>query len=135
MHTSGRIEPYFAARAAAISRNTAKTIEQEESHSRPWPRVRLLLLLFQQFHSLESVLVEEIKFPLSTAAWVYSPAEGTGRTIIGETTYEWTPQDVFVVPAWYPHRHEADDDAFLFSFSDKPVHDQLGWFREVRGNA
>ena len=47
MHTSGRIEPYFAARAAAISRNTAKTIEQEESHS------------------LESVLVEEIKFPIS----------------------------------------------------------------------
>ena len=45
MHTSGRIEPYFAARAAAISRNTAKTIEQ--------------------FHSLESVLVEEIKFPIS----------------------------------------------------------------------
>jgi len=71
----------------------------------------------------------------STAAWVYSPAEGTGRTIVGETTYEWTPRDVFVVPAWYPHRHEADDDAFLFSFSDKPVHDQLGWFREVRGNA
>ena len=25
----------------------------------------LLLLLFQQFHSLESVLVEEIKFPIS----------------------------------------------------------------------
>ena len=71
----------------------------------------------------------------STAAWVYSPVEGTGRTIIGETTYEWRPRDVFVVPAWYPHRHEADTDAFLFSFSDKPVHDQLGWFREVRGNA
>ncbi len=71
----------------------------------------------------------------STAAWVYSPVEGSGRTIIGETTYEWSPRDVFVVPAWYPHRHEADDDAFLFSFSDKPVHDQLGWFREVRGNA
>ena len=71
----------------------------------------------------------------STAAWVYSPVEGTGRTIIGDTTYEWRPRDVFVVPAWYPHRHEADTDAFLFSFSDKPVHDQLGWFREVRGNA
>ena len=71
----------------------------------------------------------------STAAWVYSPVEGTGRTIIGDETYEWGPADVFVIPAWYPHRHEADDDAFLFSFSDKPVHDQLGWFREVRGNA
>ena len=71
----------------------------------------------------------------STAAWVYSVAEGTGRTTIGEETFEWGPRDTFVVPAWYPHSHEADDDAFLFSFSDKPVHDTLGWFREQRGNA
>ena len=71
----------------------------------------------------------------STAAWVYSVAEGAGRTTIGEETFEWGPRDTFVVPAWYPHSHEADDDAFLFSFSDKPVHDTLGWFREQRGNA
>jgi gentisate 1,2-dioxygenase len=71
----------------------------------------------------------------STAAWVYSVAEGTGRTTIGEEVFEWGPRDTFVVPAWYPHSHEADDDAFLFSFSDKPVHDTLGWFREQRGNA
>ncbi len=71
----------------------------------------------------------------STAAWVYSVAEGSGRTVIGEETFEWGPRDTFVVPAWYPHSHEADDDAFLFSFSDKPVHDSLGWFRERRGNA
>ena len=71
----------------------------------------------------------------STAAWVYSVVEGAGRTTIGEETFEWGPRDTFVVPAWYPHSHEADDDAFLFSFSDKPVHDTLGWFREQRGNA
>ncbi len=71
----------------------------------------------------------------STAAWVYSVAEGTGRTTIGEEIFEWGPRDTFVVPAWYPHCHEADEDAFLFSFSDKPVHDTLGWFREQRGNA
>ena len=71
----------------------------------------------------------------STAAWVYSVVEGTGRTVIGDETFEWGPSDAFVVPAWYRHHHEADGDAFLFSFSDKPVHDQLGWFREVRGNA
>ena len=71
----------------------------------------------------------------STAAWVYSVAEGTGRTTIGEEVFEWGPRDTFVVPAWYPHCHEADEDAFLFSFSDKPVHDTLGWFREQRGNA
>ncbi len=27
-------------------------------------------------------------------------------------------------------RHEADDDAFLFSFTDQPVHEKLGLFRD-----
>ena len=71
----------------------------------------------------------------STAAWVYAVVEGTGRTIVGDRILAWGPRDVFVVPTWYPHRHEAEDEAFLFSFSDKPAHDRLGWFREARGNA
>lgn len=71
----------------------------------------------------------------STAAWVYSVVEGTGRTMIGDQVFNWSPRDNFVVPAWYPHHHEPDGDAFLFSFSDKPVHDKLGWFREARGAA
>jgi gentisate 1,2-dioxygenase len=71
----------------------------------------------------------------STAAWVYAVADGEGRTVVGDRTIDWRKQDVFVIPAWYQHRHEASSDSFLFSFSDKPVHDKLGWFREVRGNA
>ena len=70
----------------------------------------------------------------STAAWVYSVVEGSGATVIGDTTLEWGPRDVFVVPAWYPHRHRAAEDSYLFSFSDKPIHDKLGWFREARGD-
>jgi gentisate 1,2-dioxygenase len=70
----------------------------------------------------------------STAAWVYSPAEGEGRTIVGDVTIEWGPRDVFVVPAWYPHHHEASEDAFLFSFSDRRLQEQLGLYRERRGN-
>jgi len=31
--------------------------------------------------------------------------------------------------------HEADDDAVIFSFSDRPVQEKLGLFREDRGNA
>jgi hypothetical protein len=31
--------------------------------------------------------------------------------------------------------HEADDDAVLFSFSDRPVQQKLDLFREDRGNA
>ena len=70
-----------------------------------------------------------------TATWIYSVVEGTGRTVINETPYEWGPRDVFVVPGWLPHHHECDDaDSFLFSFSDKAVHEKLGLYRERRGN-
>ena len=69
----------------------------------------------------------------TTAAWVYHAVEGQGRTIIGDATFEWGPRDIFVVPAWYPHRHETDTQSFLYSFSDKGVHQKLGLYRELRG--
>lgn len=71
----------------------------------------------------------------STAAWIYSVVEGTGRTVIGDRTLEWQPHDVFVVPGWQPHHHIADDeDAFLFSFSERTIQEKLGLYRERRGN-
>ena len=70
----------------------------------------------------------------STAAWVYSVTEGEGRTIVGDKTIEWGPRDVFVVPAWHPHHHEVSGDAFLFSFSDRRLQEQIGLYRERRGN-
>jgi gentisate 1,2-dioxygenase len=71
----------------------------------------------------------------STAAWVYNVVEGHGRTKVGDTVLEWGPRDVFVIPEWYPHHHEASDDAYLFSFSDLPIHRKMGLFRERRGDA
>ncbi len=70
----------------------------------------------------------------SSAAWIYSVVEGTGKTIVGDTTIAWGPRDVFVVPGWYPHHHQADGDAFLFSFTDKIIQEKLGLYRERRGN-
>lgn len=69
----------------------------------------------------------------STAAWVYHAVEGSGRTIVGDRILEWGPKDIFVVPAWFPHRHETDGESFLYSFSDKGVHQKLGLFRDQRG--
>ncbi len=71
----------------------------------------------------------------STAAWVYHAVEGAGRTTIGEETFEWGHRDIFVVPAWYPHRHETDGECVLYSFSDRGVQQKLGVFRELRGEA
>jgi gentisate 1,2-dioxygenase len=38
---------------------------------------------------------------------------------------------VFVCPAWLPYRLEADQDAVLFSFSDRPVQQALDLWREA----
>jgi gentisate 1,2-dioxygenase len=72
----------------------------------------------------------------ATDATIFVPLEGNGRSHIGEDfTVEWGPKDVFVVPSWRRVRHEADEESVLFSFSDRPIQEALGLFREDRGNA
>jgi gentisate 1,2-dioxygenase len=71
----------------------------------------------------------------STDATVFAPIEGRGRSKIGEQSFDWGPRDIFVVPSWQWVSHEASEDAVLFSFSDRPVQEKLGLFREDRGNA
>ncbi len=70
----------------------------------------------------------------STDGTVYAVVEGNGRTVIGDETFEWGPRDIFVAPSWHRHHHEADEDSVIFSFSDRPVHQKLGLWREQRGN-
>ena len=38
-------------------------------------------------------------------------------------------------PSWCPQRQSANEDAVLFSFSDRPVPQKLDLWREDRGNA
>jgi gentisate 1,2-dioxygenase len=75
----------------------------------------------------------------STDGAVFSVVEGRGRTIVTTAdgkamTLDWRLRDTFVVPSWHWHRHEAEEEAVLFSFSDRPVQDKLGLWREMRGN-
>jgi gentisate 1,2-dioxygenase len=69
----------------------------------------------------------------STEASVYFVVEGVGSTQLGSTTLEWTKDDIFVVPNWIKHAHVSSEDAVLFSFSDRVVHEKLGFWREQRG--
>jgi gentisate 1,2-dioxygenase len=39
------------------------------------------------------------------------------------------------VPSWVPVSHQATTEAVLFSYSDRPVQEKLGLWREQRGNA
>jgi len=65
-----------------------------------------------------------------TDATICVVVEGEGRTRIGETTFDWRPRDVFVLPSWAPVAHEARGDAVLFSLSDRPAQQALGFWRE-----
>ena len=71
----------------------------------------------------------------STDATVFTVVEGKGRSWIGDKVFDWSPRDIFVVPSWQWVAHEADDEAVLFSFSDRPVQQALDLFREDRANA
>jgi gentisate 1,2-dioxygenase len=63
---------------------------------------------------------------------VYVCVEGRGRTIVDGAELDWGPKDIFVVPGWREFRHVADEDAVLFSLSDRPVQQALGLWREAR---
>jgi gentisate 1,2-dioxygenase len=71
----------------------------------------------------------------STDGTVYVAVEGEGETRIGDTIMRWGPRDIWIVPSWMPHTHRAASEAVLFSFSDRPVQEKLGLWREARGNA
>jgi gentisate 1,2-dioxygenase len=71
----------------------------------------------------------------STDGTVYVAVEGTGESRVGDRVFRWQPRDIFVVPSWMPVSHQAEQEAVLFSYSDRPVQEKLGLWREQRGNA
>jgi gentisate 1,2-dioxygenase len=68
----------------------------------------------------------------ATDATVFSVVSGRGTAVIGTTRYDFAPRDVFVVPSWTPLRLSAEEEATLFSFSDRPVQVALDLLREQR---
>lgn len=66
----------------------------------------------------------------ATDSTVYAVVEGKGRCIVGGETMAFGAKDVFVAPSWQPYRLEADEDAVIFSFSDRPVQQALDLWRE-----
>jgi gentisate 1,2-dioxygenase len=68
----------------------------------------------------------------STDSSIFLVVEGTGSSIIGHMTLCWKPNDIFVVPSWATCRHKANEDAVLFSFSDRVAQENLGIWRQRR---
>jgi len=71
----------------------------------------------------------------ATDGTVFVAVEGRGESRIGAEILRWEPHDIFVAPSWLPVSHRAEDEAVLFSYSDRPVQQKLGLWREQRGNA
>jgi gentisate 1,2-dioxygenase len=71
-----------------------------------------------------------------TDGTVYSVVEGSGRATIalGERrlAFDFAPRDHFVVPSWHTLGLQADAECVLFSFSDRPVQQAVGLWREER---
>lgn len=71
----------------------------------------------------------------TTEGSIYCIREGRARVFIGEhdeIQIDAKTNDVFVIPCWHPHRFEADNDAVIFSASDKVIQQALGFWQEQR---
>jgi gentisate 1,2-dioxygenase len=71
----------------------------------------------------------------STDSCVFVVVEGSGSSMIGDVTFPWKSNDIFVAPSWNTRRHQANEDAVLFSFSDRVAQESLGIWREHRGTS
>jgi gentisate 1,2-dioxygenase len=69
----------------------------------------------------------------STDGTVYSVVEGRGRVTVGSNVYDFEARDTFVLPSWMSCSISADEETVLFSFSDRPVQEALGLWRDRRG--
>ncbi len=76
---------------------------------------------------------ERTKAHRHTGSIVYTCAKGSGTSIIAGKRYDWSKNDIFVVPSWAFHEHanaSEREDAVLVSFSDLPSMLALGLYRE-----
>ncbi|WP_299536183.1 gentisate 1,2-dioxygenase [uncultured Herbaspirillum sp.] len=68
----------------------------------------------------------------STDATVYVCLEGEGEALVGDQLLKFQENDVFVLPSWYTLQLRAGRETILFSYSDRPVQQAIGFWREER---
>lgn len=68
----------------------------------------------------------------STDSMVMHVAEGEGEADIGGERFTFGPKDTLAIPGWKWRSFKATSEACLFFFSDRVVHEKLGFFREER---
>jgi gentisate 1,2-dioxygenase len=69
----------------------------------------------------------------SSDSVVFVVVSGKGRTVLENTTIDWSENDMFTIPTWQRYQHVCSGAAVLFSFSDRAAQERLGCWREHRG--
>jgi gentisate 1,2-dioxygenase len=64
-----------------------------------------------------------------TGSSIHVVFQGSGRTVMNGTVFEWGPGDIFVVPSWASVDHEALEQADHFVVSDRPVLEAFRLFK------
>ena len=75
---------------------------------------------------------EKLKARRVTGSSVFHVVQGKGRSVIGGQPFDWGKGDIIALPSWALHQHAntGSEDAILFSISDRPVIESLGFYRE-----
>ena len=68
----------------------------------------------------------------SSDSTVHVCLTGAGRATVGDRCFDFGRRDVFVTPSWQPWSIAASEETIVFSFSDRPVQQVLGLWREER---
>ncbi|CAH2902190.1 MAG: Gentisate 1,2-dioxygenase (EC [uncultured Paraburkholderia sp.] len=68
----------------------------------------------------------------STDSAVFVCLEGEGTAHIGDQQFDFAENDVLVVPSWTAHQFRVPQNTILFSFSDRPVQQALGLWRDEK---
>ena len=75
---------------------------------------------------------EKLKAKRVTGSSVFHVVQGRGRSLINGQPFDWEKGDIIALPSWAEHdfANTGADDAILFSISDRPVLEALGFYRE-----
>lgn len=68
----------------------------------------------------------------SSDSTIFTCLEGEGVAEVGDLTFHFGENDVFVIPSWQAYRLQAKRNTILFHFSDRPVQQALGLWREQK---
>jgi gentisate 1,2-dioxygenase len=75
---------------------------------------------------------EKLRAKRVAGSSIFLVKQGSGRSMIEGKRFDWEKGDIVALPSWARHDYAntGNEDAILFSISDRPVLEALGFYRE-----